>query len=263
VGSVADEARNVDAEQEWLEAMSRGAVYTFLTQALAFPTTRSREGTEARLIPLVGRIRLPEPCGDLLRRSLDAGHAPLEELVRAHGRVFTPVESQDCPSYETAFVPGDVFRQAHTMADVAAFYRAHGLAVGGVERVRPDHIAAEMEFMGFMARKEAHAIRHLSAGRVGECRSTQRSFLRDHLGRWGPAFGRRLATIAEDQFYRAVGGLISGWLELDMANMTIEPVERLDQPVPQPEPDDGSCGLELGCPIVDPSMTPDPAGRDA
>ncbi|MEO8423940.1 MAG: molecular chaperone TorD family protein [Actinomycetota bacterium] len=254
------ETRSVDPEQEWMEAMGRAGVYTFLTRALAFPTTPSRDEIEARLIPFVGRIQLPEPCGNLLKRSLDARRAPLDELVRAHGRVFTPVESQDCPSYETAFVPGDVFRQAHTMADVAGFYRAHGLAVGGVDRVRPDHIAAEMEFMGFMARKEAHAIRHLTPGRVKECRKTQRSFLTEHLGRWGPAFGRRLATIAEDPFFGAIGGLIAEWLELDMATMMIEPIERLDQPVPQAEPDDGSCGLELNCGL-DP-MAREPAGRD-
>ncbi|MGZ5212266.1 MAG: TorD/DmsD family molecular chaperone [Actinomycetota bacterium] len=245
-----------ELEQEWLEAMGRGAIYAFLSRALAFPTVRSRDEIEVRLIPLVGRIQLPEPCGHLLRQALDARGVSLDELVRAHGRVFTPVESQDCPSYETAFVPGDVFRQAHTMADVAGFYRAHGLAVGGVERVRPDHIAAEMEFMGFMARKEAHAARHLTPGRVKECQKTQRTFLREHLGAWGPGFGRRLATVAEDPFYGAIGELLAEWLELHMATQEIEPTERLDQPMPQPEPDDGSCG-----PALEPRFGP-PAARD-
>lgn len=258
-----DEAGIEGVERDWLGAMSRGAVYTYIAYALAFPTARRLEEAGAHLVPLVRRVRLPEPCGDLLRRALDAGRAPREELVRAHGRVFTPVESQDCPSYETAFVPGDVFRQAHTMADVAGFYRAHGLAMGAVDRVRPDHIAAEMEFMGFMARKEALAVRQARDGRVRECRRTQRSFLRDHLGRWGPSFGDRLTTVADDPFFRAIGGLISGWLELDMADMDVEPVDRLDRPVPLPELDDGSCGPELGCAIADRPLAPQPAGRDA
>ena len=257
-----DTIRIADPEQEWLQTMGRGAVYALLSRALAYPTIQNRDEIEARLIPLVGRIQLAEPYGHLLRQALDARGATLDELARAHGRVFTAVESQDCPSYETAFVPGDVFRQAHTMADVAGFYRAHGLAVGGVDRVRPDHIAAEMEFMGFMARKEAHAARHLTPGRVNECRKTQRTFLREHLGAWGPGFGRRLAAVAEDPFYGAIGELLAEWLELDMATQRIEPTERLDQPMPQPAPDDGSCGPALD-PRFGPSAARDPVGENA
>ena len=240
-----DTTRTPRTDLEWLQVLSRGAVYTFLARALAHPTTRSQEEIDTRLVPVIRRTRLPEPCGRLLSQALDARGAPLEALVRAHGRIFTAVESQDCPSYETAFVPGDVFRQAHTMADVAAFYRAHGLSVGGVDRVRPDHIAAEIEFMGFMGRKEAQAVRDVRPGRVAECRKTQRTFLQDHLGTWGPGFGRRLAVVADDPFFGAVGELLASWLELDMVAWGIEPRERLDQPVPQPPPDDGSCGLDL------------------
>jgi TorA maturation chaperone TorD len=240
-----DTTRTPRPDLEWLEALSRGAVYTFLARALAHPTTSNREEIETRFIPVVRRIQLPEPCGSLLSHALDERGAPLEALVRAHGRIFTAVESQDCPSYETAFVPGDVFRQAHTMADVAGFYRAHGLSIGGAERVRPDHIAAEIEFMGFMARKEAQAIGDVRPGRVAGCRKTQRAFLRDHLGTWGPGFGRRLAVVAQDPFFGTIGELLASWLELDMAAWGIEPRERLDQPMPQPPPDDGSCGLDL------------------
>lgn len=234
--------RKARVETEWLEALAHGAVYTFLSRTLAYPTSEGTREIEDRLIPLVSSIRLPAPCQHLLRDALAARQAPLDELLRAHGRVFTPVESQDCPSYETAFVPGDVFRQAHTMADVSAFYRAHGLAVGGASRVRPDHIVAELEFMGFMGRKEAHAVRYLTPGRVDECRSTQATFLQDHLGRWGPGFGRRLSVVAEDPFYPALGELLARWLELDIVAYGVDPLERLDTPVPQPPPDDGACG---------------------
>lgn len=231
-------------DARWLDALARGAVYTFLSRALAHPTMESRDEIEDRLIPLLRSIRLPASCQRALDEVLAARMVPPDELRLAHGRIFTAVESEDCPSYETAFVPGDVFRQANTMADVSAFYRAHGLAVGGVHRVRPDHIVAELEFMGFMGRKEALAIQEVRPGRVSECRKTQETFLRDHLGTWGPGFGRRLAVVAEDPFYRAVGALVAGWLELDILARGIDTLQRLDTPVPHPPPDDGACGLE-------------------
>jgi TorA maturation chaperone TorD len=229
----------------WLDALARGAVYTFLSRALAHPTFESRQEIEDRLIPLLSSIRLPASCQRALDEALGARMAPQDVLLLAHGRIFTAVESEDCPSYETAFVSGDVFRQANTMADVSAFYRAHGLAVGGANRVRPDHIVAQLEFMGFMGRKEALAIQELRPGRVSECRKTQETFLRDHLGTWGPGFGRRLAVVAEDPFYRAVGALVAEWLELDILARGIDTLERLDTPVPHPPPDDGACGLDV------------------
>lgn len=233
--------------------MARGAAYAFLARALAYPAPQHREETEEHLVPLLSRTELPPPCGPLLKRALERSQVNLEDLRRAHGRVFTAVESQDCPTYETAYVPGDVFRQAHTMADVAGFYRAHGLIVGGLERVRPDHIAAELEFMGFMARKEAYARQHLTAARVRDCRRTQRTFLRDHLGVWGPGFGRRLGVVAEDPFYSSLGDLLAAWLEFDMSTQGIEPAQRLDQPLPQPPADDGSCGVEAGAALGPPA----------
>lgn len=229
-------------DARWLDALARGAVYTFLSRALAHPTFESRQEIEDRLVPLLRSIRLPASCQRALDEVLGARMTTQDELRLAHGRIFTAVESEDCPSYETAFVPGDVFRQANTMADVSAFYRAHGLAVGGANRVRPDHIVAELEFMGFMGRKEALAIQERRPGRVSECRKTQETFLRDHLGRWGPGLGRRLAVVAEDPFYRAVGALVAGWLELDIRAIGIDDLQRLDTPVPHPPLDDGACG---------------------
>ncbi|HET9672963.1 MAG TPA: molecular chaperone TorD family protein, partial [Actinomycetota bacterium] len=187
---------------EWLEALARGAVYTFLSRALAHPTAVGEREIGERLLPVLGSIRLPDRCEAALRAAIVGRELPLEELRRTYGRVFTPTESPDCPSYETAFVRGDVFQQAHTMADVAAFYRAHGLSAGGRIRVRPDHIVAELEFMGFMGRKEARAIEDERAGRASTCRKVQATFLRDHLGTWAPGLGRRVAVVAEAPWLR-------------------------------------------------------------
>lgn len=234
----------VTRDREWLGALAAGAMYTFLSRGLAHPTAEGEREIEERLLPLLGSIRLPEPCRTSLDEAIVARRIPLERLRRSHGRVFTPIESQDCPSYETAFVRGDVFRQAHTIADVGAFYRAHGLAIGGPLRVRPDHIVAELEFMGFMGRKEALAIRDERRGRESACRKAQDGFLRDHLGTWAPGFGRRLALVADDRLFASTGTVLAEWVELDLARRGIEPAERLDTPAPQPPPDDGSCGPE-------------------
>jgi TorA maturation chaperone TorD len=118
------------------------------------------------------------------------------------------------------------------MADVAGFYRAHGLKEGAPIRERPDHIGVELEFMSIVARKEADAIERGDAAQVAVCRETGDAFLRDHLGCWGIAFGRRVEQLASAPYLRATGDLLATWLEVDMAARSIEPLERVGGPIP-------------------------------
>lgn len=232
---------------EWEDALGRSAVYALLSRGLAHPVPAHRREMEERILPLVLELDLG-PLGPLVTDAVEQLGGPLDEQRRAHLRLFPAVESQDCPAFETGYVPGDVFHHADVMADVAGFYRAHGLQTGGEERERPDHIGTELEFMSFMARKEAHALECLGPEHVDVCRRTQRLFLRDHLGCWGAAFGRRVAATAEPP-YRALGTLLAAWLEKEMASYGVEPARRLDEPQPFPEPEDGECGISVETPV--------------
>ena len=53
------------------------------------------------------------------------------------------------------------------------------------------------------------------------CLDTQRSFLADHLGSWGPEYGRRMAAVADHDFYRAVGSFLAMWLDADMERLGV------------------------------------------
>lgn len=227
--------------------IARGAVYGFLARALAFPTDdhlATLHDTAASIVSLVATG--DDAVDELLRHAARSLSGTGEALRRAHTAAFPPIESRDHPPHESAYASDDIFVQTDVMADVAAFYRAHGLQTGGRWRERPDHICTELDFMAFMARKEAHALGVLGPDEVAECRRTQAHFLRDHLGCWGPAFGQRLRTFAPDGPYRVIGRLLHGWLELDIEASGVTPVRVLDEPQPVPEPDDGSCGIDMG-----------------
>lgn len=231
------------AADTWATAVARSALYGLLARGLAYPAPHHRHALDDHLLPTVARVR---PADDELARELDAvvGHLgrPLDELQRAHAAVFTIIESRDCPTYETAYRGRDIFRQAQLMADVAGFYRAHGLRVGRAERERPDHITVELEFMSFMAAKEAYARAKLGDAQVQTCRRTEALFLRDHLGAWGPGFGRRLTVVSGHELYRSIGRLVAAWLTADMEHLDVTPEGPVDTPLPQPPPDDEACG---------------------
>lgn len=244
---MADATPATDVSPDRDTALARSLVYAFLSRALAFPTPARLAQLRGRVGPAVTTITAgDELLGPLAREVLATLDAPGDELRRAHTLAFPPVESREHPSYESAYASGDVFVQAEVMADVAGFYRAHGLGVGGPERERPDHIGTELEFMAFMARKEAVALGELGPAEVAECRRTQAHFLRDHLGCWGAAFGGRLAVSAPGDLHRRVGRLVRAWIDADLAALAVVPARLLDAPHPPPPPDAGTCGLDAG-----------------
>ncbi len=232
-------------EDEVGACIARSAVYGFIARALAFPTEERLAAHRDTAGPLVSMVSTGDDRIDgLLANAVEALSGPGEELRRAHTAAFPPIESQDHPAHESAYASGDIFVQTDLMADVAAFYRAHGLKVGGRDRERPDHICTELEFMGFMARKEAHALEALGPDEVEECRRTQSHFLRDHLGCWAAAFGQRMNVFAPEGPYRLFGDLLKGWVELDLSALGVTPDRVLQEPQPVPPPDDGGCGAD-------------------
>ncbi len=232
------------AESDWSEAVGRAAMYGFLSRALLFPTANGYSSIRSELVPILESfsIRSAE-LRVALANAISTHGTDRDELRVAHSRLFTHIENQDCPVHESAFAPGDVFRRADVMADIAAFYTAHGLQTGGVERERIDNIATELEFMSFLARKEAYAIQHLGVDEREECRRSQQGFLRDHLACWATGFASRVQLLADHRFFEAICALLAAWIEAEKGYLEVEAAADRSEPQPLPEPDDGLCGV--------------------
>jgi len=200
-----------------IEVRVRAEVYAFASSAVRYPQEPVNCG-------ILNHVRfddesLEEARADMVAVSTD----DVTSLQAAHRVLFPAVESQDAPAYETAYSQRDVFRQAHVMADVAGFYNAHGLLVGGSQKDRPDGLGPELEFMGFLAAKQAHAFAQENRDGVELCLDSQRSFLRDHLGGWGPEYGRRMAAVSDHEFYDGFGRFLTAWLDSDMDRLGVVP----------------------------------------
>jgi DMSO reductase family type II enzyme chaperone len=131
-----------------------------------------------------------------------------------------------CPLNEIEYgdLKADPLFQPHRLADLAAFYRAFGMEVSEDADERHDHLGMELEFMCVLAAKEAYALEHgLADSELETCRDAQKKFLREHLGRWAPAFARRLARAVGDGPLGALAHLTRTMVETDCARFGFAP----------------------------------------
>ena len=194
------------------------------------------------------RLFLPQagdPAPNELLRQMP-GERDLVELLPdslpgEHERVFGHSISKESPPYETSDAVAHVFMQSHDLADIAGFYGAFGLETRTGERL--DHLAAELEFMQFLAAKETYAKEHAGAEEVAVCRDAQRAFLGEHLGRWVSALATRLRGPNVSPFYTRLAEEIADFVSKDCDALGVQPVAVNAAEMRLIEPDaDGACG---------------------
>lgn len=145
-------------------------------------------------------------------RDLACDPGEVEGLPQRFRALFGHTSRGQVPPYETEYGTDALFLQPQEMADIAGFLRAFGLVLDRGQHQRVDHIACECEFLAFLCRKEAYALEQGDDDMLEQTCRAQRLFLKDHLGRFGPAVGQKLAR-EEGGFYGALGKLCSAFLQ--------------------------------------------------
>lgn len=240
---------DVTESPAWRLAVTRSFVYAFLCRALAYPTAAHHAALLERVVPALEQLDEDDETAAARRAIPDE----LAEMRAQHTAIFSLTVSADCPDYESAYNGRDVFQQTQQMADVGGFYRANGVQVGGAGAERPDHITTELEFMSFLALKEAYAIEVHGEAELAMAVDVQTLFLRDHLACWAPALGARIEARAAgtSALYAAAGALLVSWLSAECARLGVTPARVLAEPqIEWPEPDDGTCGAAGDCPLI-------------
>jgi DMSO reductase family type II enzyme chaperone len=224
-------------------ALARATLYSALALGFRPPDeetiTRlcSKDGAAA----LAGAATLLDPNqpGFVAASLLLTSHASLLTLTESHRRLFGHTARGGVPPYETEYGAEALFQQPHEMGDLMGFYNAFGLTVNIQARERPDHVSCECEFLSFLALKEAYALEHEDAAMLDETRKAERLFLRDHLGRFLPAFAKKISREDGSGFYGTLGDLACAFIALECArfrvpagpeNLTLRPAD--DERVP-------------------------------
>jgi putative dimethyl sulfoxide reductase chaperone len=169
-------------------AIRYAQVYRFLTDALIYPQYNWLDNLPD-LNGILEKLGLPE-------LELDGNQVDLPSLQSEHRRIFGLTGSL---CYETEFGLPHEFRQVQELADITGFYQAFGFKMGGNVHERPDHISVEIEFMYLLALKEAYAIVNGTKEQLDICLNAQKSFLKEHLGRWIGLFAQAVCLNQDKQ----------------------------------------------------------------
>ncbi len=143
----------------------------------------------------------------------NAGEAE-DDLAVEYTRLFdVGASGPPCPLY------GGLYAGARmkTMEETVRFYNHFGLTLSDDPREMPDHITTELEFLHFLAFREAEALH--GGEDAGPFRRAQRDFAARHPGRWVPQLRERLDAQDPMPFFRELVCQLERFLAHDQARL--------------------------------------------
>ncbi len=210
-------------------AIARSFIYRHLALAFEYPSRESWKhlsGSEQARALKFATAEMEDPriaeATDDVRDHLQS--ATWETYHDVYVAAFGHAARGSVPMNEIEFGEprADALYQPHRLADLAAFYRAYGLDIPPDAGERQDHLCVELEFMSVLAAKEAFAMKgNTDADALVACRESQVGFLREHLGRWAPAFARMLITQVGPGVPAAFASLLRSFIEVDCARFGV------------------------------------------
>lgn len=150
------------------------------------------------------------------------GYETDQDLTIDHARLFLGPFALLTPPYGSVYLDGNRQVMSASTLDAAARYQEVGLDLAPGFAGTPDHIAAELEFMYFLAFKEHEALSAGDPDRVRHFQGKQRAFMESHLAAWVPPFTLDIETQAQTLFYRNLARVTRIWVESEAENWRTE-----------------------------------------
>ncbi len=202
-----------DAEIEENDTTARSAVYHVLGRLFNVPDQDSRDAAVAgewadRLVEAAALLAYPFDFGSAsIPDTVDAGAFQTEYL-----RLFEVGPGTDgpgAPLYGGVYKTGDRMRQ---LEEVVRFYEYFGLTTSPEDPRPADHLATELEFMQYLAFKEAASA---SPRLQASYRRAQGDFLERQLASWLPELGSRTEALQPMPFWRWAVRMVSAFTAAD------------------------------------------------
>ncbi|MDR0310947.1 MAG: molecular chaperone TorD family protein [Acidobacteriota bacterium] len=209
------------------EASEFAAIITNRENLYRFLARLYRVEVDAPLLQQLGEMGFPTECGDpnlaegyrmLTDWLRDPGSDPLTDLAVDYARTFLGAgvfQGVVANPYESVYTSEKRLIMQEARDQVLAVYRAKGLRCAEPMELPEDHIALELEFLAYLCRETLNVIN--DRARVSTLLKEQKEFIERHPAKWIPAFCADIAKCAATDFYKAVGKITLGFLNMERA----------------------------------------------
>ena len=174
--------------RRWLEVAGEWRLLSLLFQN---PTRETRR--ELSRLAHEGSRKL----GPLAR---EWAETPCKEAEEEFQLIFGP---GGVPAVESSYDPNALAGRGPLMADIAGFHEAFAYKPSRPPAEVPDHIAVELDFLSYLAFKNAFARSRNKTADAGITAKAYASFLEDHLRTWLHPFRQRLDQAGSPFYARA------------------------------------------------------------
>ena len=189
---------------------SLSQLYLFLGKCFSYPTEEfyqltQDEGTGEQVRAMVEALPF-----DVNFNGIPSPSLPQEEFeseyISAFDIAFGP--SLPCPLHESDH--RDDVSSMDITEELLRFYEHFQVKLSDKERDYPDHLVVELEFMAYLAKKEA------DAGKRGNdpapYRRAQADFLGRHLDKWVPKLDEKIQKRMKQPFYQGASSFLREFL---------------------------------------------------
>lgn len=207
----------MDRKIETFDLVSaRESLYRFLVRLYILEVDLPLlEAMQAMVFPeCVSNAALSEGYG-LLREYLSRSTGEdLEDLAVDYANIFLAAgvaQGSAAFPYESVYVSKTHMLGQEPQSRVAELYAARGFALRkDLPKSPEDHISMELEYMACLCRELGEESSD-AEGLLLE----QKEFFKTHLANWIPLFSRDVTKYAQTDFYRAVGKITDGFIQME------------------------------------------------
>jgi TorA maturation chaperone TorD len=147
------------------------------------------------------------------------------ELQKDYTRMFFASRPRLVHLFESAYKEGKLYQNSTFC--VARLYHGFGFEFHTEFNLPPDHVAVEMDFVGYLISWEVKNLRDGNLNEAGRFAETIHNMLEEHLGSFVDQFADRLEKSCKTQFYKSVAKILEGYMSFLIGK---EPYLRQMQP---------------------------------
>ena len=218
-----------ESEDEVIINSNRASIYNFLSGIYARELTseqvselRQRRGS---LLPGLSALGESEDASRI-RTGLDLMRGYFESVVEGSERdvrldlaedyagLFLGVRGKIPHPSESAYQGGKKI-MGRPYREVKKIYEEAGLSADKSFTEPEDHVATELSFMAFLARKTSDAIKQGKTESAKWLIQSQKDFLERHIMKWIPRMCDDVLGIGRTEFYKGAAMITKGFLQMD------------------------------------------------